>query len=101
MSLLPDHPKRVAARQRALAARRARARLKLHDPAPHRHWVRGPDGWTSEPWGEAAILSTIQAGGHFRSDVPYAHDFASVAAARFAGDAQKSFASLLEEIQNG
>lgn len=101
MSLLPDHPKRVAARQRALAARRARARLKLRDPAPHRHWIRGPDGWTSEPWGEAAILSTLQGGGYFRPNVAYAHDFASMAAARFAGDAQKSLDTLLEEIKNG
>lgn len=101
MSLLPNHPKRVAARARVAQARAKQRRLRLHDAAPHRHWIRTSDGWISEPWSEAAILQTLQSGGHFKLEGSYHHDFASPAVARFAGEAQRTLDNLLEEIKNG
>jgi len=101
MSLLPNHPKRVAARKRLEQTRQQRRLLRLQDPAPHRHWIKTPDGWISEPWGEAAILSTLQSGGYFDTGKTYLHDFASPTVARFAGEAQRTLSNLLEEIRNG
>lgn len=96
MSLLPNHPKRVAARARLTEAHKAKARLRIRFFAPHRHWVKGEGGWSSQPWEEAAVLRTLQAGVRFDPHASHAHDFASPAVAKFAFAAQRSLESLQE-----
>lgn len=101
MSLLPNHPKRVAARER-LAKRKAAGRiLRLHYPAPRRCWERGPAGWHSHAWTEADVLRAVQAGSTFATHVPGTHDFASPAAAKIATDAQRSLDFIFREPTHG
>ena len=94
MSLLPNHPKRVAARARLARAKAARTHLRLTHPLPTRHWERTGDGWVSTPWTESTALSALQAGGWFKFEAGHSHDFASPQAARFARAAQDSLLQL-------
>lgn len=101
MSLLPNHPKRVAARERLAKRKAARQILHLYYPAPRRCWERGPSGWHSHPWTETDVLRAVQAGSTFVTHVPGTHDFASHAAAKLATDAQRSLDFLFREPTYG
>ena len=94
MSLLPNHPKRVAARARLAQARAARVQLPFTYPLPHHCWQRSADGWISQPWTEADALRSLQAGGWFRFDAGHQHDFKTPQAAKFAREAQESLRKL-------
>ena len=99
MSLLPNHPKRVAARERLARARAARVRLPLTYPLPRCCWQRSENGWISQPWTEADILRSIQAGGWFEFDAGHKHEFATPQAAKFAREAQESLRQLRSQME--
>ena len=99
MSLLPNHPKRVAARERLARARAARVQLPLTYPLPHCCWQRSEGGWTSRPWTEADALSSLQAGGWFEFDASHKHEFATPQTAKFAREAQESLRKLLFQVE--
>lgn len=94
MSLLPNHPKRVAARERLARARAARVQLPLTYPLPRCCWQRSSDGWISQPWTEADVLRSLQAGGWFEFDAGHKHEFVTPQVAKFAREAQESLRKL-------
>lgn len=99
MSLLPNHPKRVAARERLARARAARKQLLLTYPLPRCCWQRSAGGWISRPWTEADALRSLQAGGWFEFDAGSKHEFATLQAAKFAREAQESLRKLLFQVE--